>query len=150
MSTESSTSSEGEATSVLSRKERIAGCRNMDEDNAAARESLSIICRARRPAERQRRSRRRRISNNSVMRKMTLSSVINVCEDEDEEDEEEEVESKINALQKIVPGGESLGLDNLFEETAGYILALQFQVKALKFLTNFVEGSEKEKRKLGG
>lgn len=111
------------------------------DDNAAVRESLSIIRSARRPAERQRRSRRRKISynNNSVMKK-------NGCEEE----EEEEVESKINALQKMVPGAESLALDKLFEETAGYILALQFQVKALKFLTNFVEGSQKEKRKLGG
>lgn len=111
------------------------------DDNAAVRESLSIIRSARRPAERQRRSRRRKISynNNSVMKK-------NGCEEE----EEEEVESKINALQKMVPGAESLALDKLFEETAGYILALQFQVKTLKFLTNFVEGSQKEKRKLGG
>lgn len=116
----------------------------MDDDNAAGRESLAIIRRSRRPPERQRRCRRRRISNSSAMKKMTMSSV------EEEEDEEEEVESKINALQKIVPGGESLALDKLFEETAGYILALQFQVKALKFLTNFVEGSEKEKRKFGG
>lgn len=79
------------------------------------------------------------------MKKIATSSVFNGCEEE-----EEEVESKINALQKMVPGAESLALDKLFEETAGYILALQFQVKALKFLTNFVEGSQKEKRKLGG
>lgn len=118
------------------------------DDNAAVRESLSIIRSARRPAERQRRSRRRKISynNNSVMKKIATSSVFNGCEEE----EEEEVESKINALQKMVPGAESLALDKLFEETAGYILALQFQVKTLKFLTNFVEGSQKEKRKLGG
>ncbi|XP_019193500.1 PREDICTED: transcription factor PAR1-like [Ipomoea nil] len=65
-------------------------------------------------------------------------------------DEKAEVEKKILALQRIVPGGESLGVDKLFEETAGYILALQFQVKALRAVTSFVEGSEKEKRKLGG
>ncbi|XP_031106470.1 transcription factor PAR1-like [Ipomoea triloba] len=65
-------------------------------------------------------------------------------------DEKAEVEKKILALQRIVPGGEALGVDKLFEETAGYILALQFQVKALRAVTSFVEGSEKEKRKLGG
>ncbi|CAN4104429.1 unnamed protein product [Withania somnifera] len=68
----------------------------------------------------------------------------------DEEDEKAEVEEKILALQKIVPGGASLGVDMLFEETAGYILQLQCQVKALKVLASFVEGTEKEKMKLGG
>ncbi|XP_055823877.1 transcription factor PAR1-like [Solanum dulcamara] len=69
---------------------------------------------------------------------------------EEEEEDKEEVEEKILALQKIVPGGETLGVDMLFEETAGYILQLQCQVKALKVLASFVEGTEKEKMKLGG
>ncbi|KAK4714545.1 hypothetical protein R3W88_020452 [Solanum pinnatisectum] len=64
--------------------------------------------------------------------------------------EEEEVEEKILALQKIVPGGETLGVDMLFEETAGYILQLQCQVKALKVLASFVEENEKQRMKLGG
>jgi hypothetical protein len=67
-----------------------------------------------------------------------------------EEDEKAEVERKIEALQRIVPGGESLGLDKLFEETAGYIMTLQCQVKALRTLSSFFEALEKEKRKLGG
>ena len=67
-----------------------------------------------------------------------------------EEDEKEEVERKIQALQRIVPGGESLGVDKLFEETAGYIVALQCQLKAMRTLANFFEGLEKEKRKFGG
>lgn len=66
------------------------------------------------------------------------------------EEEEEEVEEKILALQKIVPGGETLGVDRLFEETAGYILQLQCQLKALKVLANFVEGNDKQRMKLGG
>lgn len=70
--------------------------------------------------------------------------------EEEVADEKAEVEEKILALQRIVPGGDSLAVDKLFEETAGYILALQFRVKALRALTSFVEGSEKEKRKLGG
>lgn len=69
---------------------------------------------------------------------------------EDEDEEKEEVERKIQALQRIVPGGESLGVDKLFEETAGYIMALQCQLKAMKTLATFFEGLEKEKRKFGG
>ncbi|KAF1868725.1 hypothetical protein Lal_00036163 [Lupinus albus] len=69
---------------------------------------------------------------------------------EEEEEEEEEVENKINALKKIVPNGESLGMDKLFDETAGYIMALQSQVKALKTLASFFENLEKDKTKLGG
>ncbi|TMW87593.1 hypothetical protein EJD97_019740 [Solanum chilense] len=64
--------------------------------------------------------------------------------------EEEEVEEKILSLQKIVPGGETLGVDRLFEETAGYILQLQCQIKALKVLANFVEGNDKQRMKFGG
>ncbi|KAJ4729048.1 Transcription factor like [Melia azedarach] len=71
-------------------------------------------------------------------------------EKEEEEDEKAELERKIAALQRIVPGGESLGVDKLFEETAGYILALQCQIKAMKALANYIEGLEKEKRKFGG
>jgi hypothetical protein len=76
--------------------------------------------------------------------------------EEDEENEEgggddrEEIERKIHALQKIVPNGESFGVDKLFDETAGYIIALQYQVKALKALTGFFEKLEKDKTKLGG
>lgn len=69
--------------------------------------------------------------------------------EEEAEDDKEEVERKIEALQRIVPGGESLGVDKLFEETAGYIMALQGQLKAMKALANFFEGLEKEKKKFG-
>ncbi|KAG8364774.1 hypothetical protein BUALT_Bualt18G0033700 [Buddleja alternifolia] len=65
-------------------------------------------------------------------------------------EEEEEVEKKIVALQKIVPGGEALAVEKLFEETADYILELQRQVKALRFLTAFVQGSQRDNMKLGG
>lgn len=70
--------------------------------------------------------------------------------EEKEEDDREEIEKKIHALQRIVPGGESFGVDKLFDETAGYILALQYQVKALRALTGFFEKLEKEKTKFGG
>ena len=68
----------------------------------------------------------------------------------EEEDDSEELERKIHALQKIVPGGESLGVDKLFDETAGYIVALQCQVKALRAHAGFFEKLEKEKTKFGG
>ncbi|KAL6144231.1 hypothetical protein ACLB2K_054926 [Fragaria x ananassa] len=64
-------------------------------------------------------------------------------------DDREEVERKIETLQRIVPGGESLGVDKLFEETAGYIMTLQVQLKAMKALASFFEGLEKEKKKFG-
>ncbi|KAG5250661.1 transcription factor PAR [Salix suchowensis] len=50
----------------------------------------------------------------------------------------------------IIPGGESFGVDELFEETADYIMALQCQIKAMRVLSGFLEGLEKEKRKSGG
>ncbi|CAL0315878.1 unnamed protein product [Lupinus luteus] len=75
-------------------------------------------------------------------------------EEEEEEEEEgydrEEIEKKIHALQRIVPNGESLGVDKLFDETAGYIMALQSQVKALRTLSGFFDKLEKEKTKFGG
>lgn len=70
--------------------------------------------------------------------------------EEKEEDDREEIERKIHALQRIVPGGESLGVDKLFDETAGYIMALQCQVKALRTLAGFFDKLEKEKTKFGG
>lgn len=72
-----------------------------------------------------------------------------VQEDQDDQSKEELLETKILALQRIVPGGETLGVDELFEETADYILALQCQIKAMKVLTNFIEGLEKQKSKFG-
>ena len=69
--------------------------------------------------------------------------------DEDEVDEEE-VEKKIVELQRIVPGGELFGIENLFEQTASYILALQCQLEAMNAVASFFEGLEMEKTKLGG
>ncbi|KAI4306021.1 hypothetical protein L6164_029337 [Bauhinia variegata] len=73
-----------------------------------------------------------------------------VGKEEEGEDEREEIEKKIEALQRIVPGGEALGVDKLFDETAGYIVTLQYQVKALRALQSFFEKLEKEGTKLGG
>ncbi|KAE9606327.1 putative myc-type, basic helix-loop-helix (bHLH) domain-containing protein [Lupinus albus] len=73
-----------------------------------------------------------------------------VVKEEEEEEEEEEIENKIHALKRIVPNGESLGVENLFDETAAYIMALQSQVKALRTIAAFFDNLEKENTKLGG
>ncbi|XP_044493229.1 transcription factor PAR1-like [Mangifera indica] len=89
-------------------------------------------------------------SSGSCERRKRRDTEVFDRKEDDGEDEIGEVERKIVVLQRIVPGGESLGVDKLFEETAGYILALQCQIKAMKALVSFVQGLEKEKRKFGG
>ncbi|XVF14502.1 hypothetical protein REPUB_Repub09cG0066000 [Reevesia pubescens] len=71
-------------------------------------------------------------------------------DDDDDDEEKTEVKRKIMALQRIVPGGEALGVDKLFEETADYILGLQSQIKAMRVLSTLIEGLDKRKTKLGG
>ncbi|XP_054792867.1 transcription factor PAR1 [Prosopis cineraria] len=108
------------------------------------------------PHHRRRRSRDQ--PSTATSRKKTKTKTVNEDdqkvedhEDEEEEEEErEEIEKKIEALQRIVPGGESLEMDKLFDETAGYIMALQYQIKGLRALSNLFERLEKEKSKLGG
>lgn len=70
--------------------------------------------------------------------------------DQEHEHDKVEVQQKIVALQRIVPGGEELGVDKLFEETACYIKSLQNQVMAMRALTSFFEGLEREKTMFGG
>ncbi|KAL0320448.1 UNVERIFIED_CONTAM: hypothetical protein Sradi_5306300 [Sesamum radiatum] len=107
--------------------------------NAAVQEPPAVVFR-------RGKGRRRR----THMRKMPKEACCSVAGGEELKDEKAEVERKIAALQKIVPGGDRLAVETLFEETAEYILALEWQVKALRFLAAFVEGSDMEKRKLGG
>ncbi|KAJ4904134.1 Transcription factor PAR1 [Raphanus sativus] len=73
-----------------------------------------------------------------------------VCVSSQEEDDEEEVKEKIEALQRIIPGGTALGVDALFEETAGYIMSLQCQIKTIKVLTSFLQRLDKQDMKFGG
>lgn len=42
------------------------------------------------------------------------------------------VQMKVQKLQRIVPGGDGLQPDNLFTQTANYILHLRLQVYALE------------------
>ncbi|XP_047966287.1 transcription factor PAR2-like [Salvia hispanica] len=88
--------------------------------STATATSTSIACRCRK-----RRSKRRRDEN------------------------PDEVDKKIVALQKIIPGGERLAVDELFQETAEYIFALESQVEALRFLAAFLQTSHSTNRKLG-
>lgn len=89
---------------------------------------------------------RRKIKETLKVQEMDRATTVGAGED----DERAEVERKIVALQRIIPGGESFGVDELFEETADYIMALQCQIKAMRVLSGFLEGLEKEKRKCGG
>ncbi|MED6111982.1 hypothetical protein PIB30_057416 [Stylosanthes scabra] len=70
---------------------------------------------------------------------------------EEEEEEREEVERKIEALKKIVPGGESVeGVEKLFDETAGYILSLQCQLNTLRALATLFNNLHHQNTNLGG
>ncbi|KAJ7960679.1 Transcription factor like [Quillaja saponaria] len=93
---------------------------------------------------------RRKIMKEVKMQKKKNEMNVGVNGDEEAEDDKAEVQQKIGALQRIVPGGESFGVEKLFEETAGYIVALQYQVKTMRALASFFEGLEKEKTKFGG
>ncbi|KAJ4906571.1 Transcription factor PAR1 [Raphanus sativus] len=75
---------------------------------------------------------------------------VRVSGEEDEEEEKEEVKEKIEALKRIIPGGTALGVDELFEETAGYIMSLQCQIKSIKVLTSFLQRLDKQDMKFGG
>jgi hypothetical protein len=116
-----------------------------EKSEMATHESLVSLKRSRRAENVHKRSRRKREEMLKVQEKDQASTV-----GAGEDDEKAEVDRKIVALQMIIPGGESFGVDKLFEETADYIMALQCQIKAMRVLAGFLEGLEKEKRKSGG
>ncbi|XP_074572205.1 transcription factor bHLH146-like [Curcuma longa] len=60
-----------------------------------------------------------------------------------EEPEEELVEARVRTLQRLVPGGEDLGVEKLFEETADYVQALQEQVNAMRALACMLHGFDR-------
>ncbi|KAF8087420.1 hypothetical protein N665_0585s0001 [Sinapis alba] len=66
----------------------------------------------------------------------TKASVCVSGEEDEDEEEEEEVKEKIEALQRIIPGGTALGVDALFEETA--------------VLTSFLQRLDKQDMKFEG
>ncbi|WOL20620.1 hypothetical protein Cni_G29425 [Canna indica] len=87
---------------------------------------------------------------------LTSSSAATVKVEEKEwrmqgdEDIEEEVEGRVRSLQRLVPGGEELEVERLFEETADYIEALQQQVTAMRALACLLDGLEREKTMMPG
>ncbi|KAG7012041.1 Transcription factor PAR2, partial [Cucurbita argyrosperma subsp. argyrosperma] len=97
--------------------------------------------------QKHRRRSRRKVPATCNVKKIHRNGAVFASE---EPDEKEVVERKIRALQSIVPGGESLGVDKLFEQTAEYIMNLQHQVKAMRALSSFFESLEKEKSECGG
>ncbi|KAH7686019.1 Myc-type basic helix-loop-helix (bHLH) domain-containing protein [Dioscorea alata] len=73
--------------------------------------------------------------------------------DDDDDDDDgvvEEIERRIRALKRLIPGGEGLGMEKLFEETAHYIEALEGQVTTMRTLATFLDGLHKERRLLHG
>ncbi|ONK68155.1 uncharacterized protein A4U43_C05F8080 [Asparagus officinalis] len=60
------------------------------------------------------------------------------------------VERRIKDLQRLVPGGGEMEVDDLFEETADYIEALKGQVNLMRALTEVLDGASRERRTMGG
>ena len=65
------------------------------------------------------------------------------------EDEPVEIERRVKALQRLVPGGENMEVETLFEETAAYIEELRRQVMVMRSLADFIDAVAKEKRLMG-
>ncbi|XP_028777918.1 transcription factor PAR2-like [Neltuma alba] len=124
-------------------------------DNASVPHLPTTADHSLRPLHKRRRSSR---DQTTTTGKKTKTIKEDRCDDEKveedheagEEEDKEEIERKIEALQRIVPGGESLGMDKLFDETADYIMALKYQIKGLRALSSLFERLEKDKSKLGG
>lgn len=57
-------------------------------------------------------------------------------------EEKEEIEDRVKALQILVPGGEEMEVERLFEETADYIEALREQVGIMRTLACLLDGME--------
>ncbi|KAJ3695277.1 hypothetical protein LUZ60_000654 [Juncus effusus] len=58
----------------------------------------------------------------------------------------EEIEEKVKALQRLVPGGDEMQVERLFEETADYIEALREQVSVMRALAGLLNGLDSEQR----
>ncbi|KAL7215663.1 hypothetical protein ACSBR1_027754 [Camellia fascicularis] len=120
----------------------------------AAYESLASGCRVRGRRTTTTTTRKKRRDDVKILKesRSNSSNTSGGGDDEEEEDDEKaEVERKIMALQRIVPGADSLvGIDTLFDQTASYILALQSQLNSMRLLATFFEALDNGQRKLGG
>lgn len=66
--------------------------------------------------------------------------------DADSDDDSAEIERRVKALQRLVPGGENMGVEALFEVTADYIEELRAQVTMMRSLADFIDAVAREKR----
>lgn len=62
-----------------------------------------------------------------------------------EADESVEIERRVKALQRLIPGGESMEMEKLFCETAAYIEELRGQVMMMRSLAEFIDAVAREK-----
>ena len=93
---------------------------------------------------------RRLVRDKSRKEAAATVSDCNLASGNDAGDEEVEIERRVKALQRLVPGGEQMETDALFEETADYIEALRGQVNAMRALAEFMDGVARERRMMGG
>lgn len=52
------------------------------------------------------------------------------------------IDTKVRTLKKLIPNGESMGLDGLLRETAHYILSLQIRVNIMQNMVKVLSGSD--------
>ena len=53
------------------------------------------------------------------------------------------IQRRVRTLKKLVPNGDSMGLDGLFRETADYILSLQMRVEVMQIMVKVLSDSDK-------
>lgn len=51
------------------------------------------------------------------------------------------IERRVRMLKTLIPNGESMGLEGLFQETAEYILSLEMRVKMMQMVVEMFSGS---------
>lgn len=51
------------------------------------------------------------------------------------------IEQRVRTLKTLIPNGESMGLEGLFQETAEYILSLEMRVKMMQMVVDMFSGS---------
>lgn len=52
------------------------------------------------------------------------------------------IERRVKTLKNLVPNSDSAGLDDLFRETADYILSLQMRVRVMQIMVKVLTDSE--------
>ncbi|KFK29575.1 hypothetical protein AALP_AA7G152300 [Arabis alpina] len=73
-----------------------------------------------------------KLSSSSKSPTTTTSSSSPNRHKEEGEDEEGEIEKRLKELQKLLPGGEEMNVEEMLSEIGNYIKCLEFQTIALK------------------